>query len=66
MSDSAPVVIAARMISSATRPPSATLIFAYSSSSERETRSVSGVESVTPSASARRFRLRWIGGKHLT
>ena len=50
MSDSAPVVMSPNTTSSATRPPSATRIFARSSASERLKRSSSGVESVTPSA----------------
>ncbi|MEA2229162.1 MAG: hypothetical protein QOF04_2792 [Solirubrobacteraceae bacterium] len=52
-SDSAPVVTVAYTSSSAVRPPSATRIWASRSSREYETRSLSGVDSVTPSATPR-------------
>jgi hypothetical protein len=50
MSDSAPVVISPYTTCSATRPPSDTRILASRSSSVYDTRSASGVDSVTPSA----------------
>ena len=50
MSDSAPVVRSPNTTSSATRPPSATLIWARRWRSSKLKRSASGAENVTPSA----------------